>query len=289
MTDSSQKSGRSLDKLRAEIDRLDSVIHAALRDRMGIVEELAGAKGPAGSMRPAREMEVLRALVEAHDGAMPVAQVIRIWREIMAASLAYQSPFDVHLYSAGDDIAFWDLARFHFGSATPLHAQKSFGHVLTEVNNGNGTVGVLPEPEFEESNAWWPHLLFAADDGPRVIAKLPLFEGAAGYDFPSAMVIGNVTQRPTGDDASLVVVLAATTLRRTKVADQVAAVGIKANLLSMAADESDDANRYLLFETTEYVAEDDPRLLALPENGEGIGRAKIVGGYAQTIQLTEGA
>ena len=288
MSETTHNLPRSLDELRQEIDRLDSAIHTALMERMAVVEELAGAKGDAASMRPAREMEVLRALVTAHEGALPIAHVIGLWREIMANSLMWQTPYSVAFFSGGQDLSFWDLARFHFGSATPLAPQGTIGHVLQEVSQTDGSIGILPEPMFEEAEAWWPHLLFTGDDGPRVIAKLPLFEGAAGYDFPGALALGKVIQRPTGEDASLMVVLADVNLRRAKVIDACSAAGIEAKLLAVAPDPSNAGQRFLLFETTDFVSEDDARLVILNEECDGILRARIIGGYAKPIQLGEG-
>ncbi len=282
---------KNLDQLRAEIDRLDKSIHDALMQRMAVVAELAGTKGAAGSMRPAREMEVLRALAEAHEGPMPLAHVIRIWREIMSASLAFQAPFSIYL--ADDDNGndngpgFRDLARFHYGSATEILHQASAGHVIQEVSTQAGAVGVLPEPQFEEDAPWWLHLMFGDENAPRVISRLPLFEGAPGYDFPKALAISNIVQRPTGEDVSLIAVLADVNLRRGIVGEQIKAAGFDAKLTAVAPEEAKSGQRQILFEVSSFVAEDDARIEALVKKNDGVARAKIIGGYATPLHLGE--
>ncbi len=273
----------NLDHLRAEIDRLDDAMHDLLMQRGDIVRRLAGAKGAAPSMRPAREMEVLRRLAARHRGAMPLGAVIRIWREVMAASLALQMPYSVRFFEEDNARGMRELARFHFGSATALHGLATSNHVVQEVGEGKGTVGILPEPLFEEDTPWWPHLLFAGADGPRVIARLPMFKNAPGYDFPKALAIANLEQRPTGDDVTLIALLATPELRRAKATSLLEAQGIKAQLVALAQEEGETAQRYMLLETAEFVKEDDPRLQATLNANDGLLQLRVVGGYARAI------
>lgn len=275
-------SPKNLEDLRKEIDRLDEAIHDLLMQRVAISGSLAGAKGQTPTLRPAREMEILRRLAARHRGAMPLAGVVRIWREIMAASLALQGNFKVYLPGNGEGRALWDLARFHFGSGAPLVALGGVLHVVQELGAGSGDIGVLPEPLFEEDDPWWPHLLFAGEGGPRIVAKLPFLSGAPGYDFPPAFAVSNAMQRATGDDATLIAALTGPDFSRAKAGALFKAHGIDVRLVSLAPD-GDSGRRYMLFESTGFIAEDDERLAGLQDASEDILQLKVVGGYARPI------
>lgn len=273
---------KSLEDLRAEIDRLDEAIHDLLMQRVAISGSLAGAKGQTPTLRPAREMEILRRLAARHRGNMPLAGVVRIWREIMAASLALQGTYTVYLAGGGTGHELWDLARFHFGSAAPLVPLGAAAHVVKDVSEGGGDIGVLPEPLLEEDEPWWTHLLFAGEGGPRVVAKLPFLLNVPGYNFPPAFAVANVVQRATGDDATLVAMLTGPDFSRARAGSLFKAQGIAAKLIALAPDGA-SGRRFMLFETDGFVAEDDARLGALQAASDDILQLKVVGGFARPI------
>jgi len=273
---------KSLEDLRQEIDGLDEAMHDLLMRRAEISGAMAGAKGQAPSMRPGREMEILRRLAARHRGAMPLAGVVRIWREIMASSLALQGDYKVYLPSNGEARALWDLARFHFGSGAPLVALGSALHVVQELGTGSSDIGILPEPLFEEDEPWWPYLLFAGEGGPRVVAKLPFLMNAPGYDFPPAYAVSNAVQRATGDDATLIAALTGPDFSRAKAGAVFKAQGFEVRLVSLAPD-GDSGRRYILFESDGFIAEDDDRLADLQDASEDMLQLKVVGGYARPI------
>lgn len=273
---------KSLEDLRKEIDRLDEAMHDLLMRRAEISGAMAGAKRASPTMRPGREMEILRRLAARHRGAMPLAGVVRIWREIMASSLALQGSFKVYLPGNGEGRALWDVARFHFGSGAPLVALGGTLHVVQELGAGSGDIGVLPEPLFEEDDPWWPHLLFAGEGGPRIVAKLPFLLGAPGYDFPTAYAVSNAVQRATGDDATLIAALTGPDFSRAKAGALFKTHGFDVRLVSLAPDGA-SGRRYMLFESTGFVAEDDDRLARLQDVSEDLLQLKVVGGYARPI------
>src|SRR6185437_14553293 len=98
------------------LDALDEALHDLLMRRV----ELAGQCGPTS---PAREAATMRRLAARHDGAFPLAALVRIWREIMA-STPNTVPL-VHVF-AGDNVAdYRDLARAYFGSAAAMESHPS--------------------------------------------------------------------------------------------------------------------------------------------------------------------
>ncbi len=94
---------------------------------------------------------------------------------------------------------FWDLARDHYGSHTPMSAYRSIGQVIRAVTEGQAAVGVLPMPQEGEPDPWWRHLLSEDEDAPRVVARLPFgARGNARSDGADALAIGRGAQQETG-------------------------------------------------------------------------------------------
>ena len=76
-------------------------------------------------IRPAREALILRRLVARHQGRLPKAVIVRMWREMISALLQVEGPFVVAVQAPKGETALWDLARDHYGSRvriTPLPA-----------------------------------------------------------------------------------------------------------------------------------------------------------------------
>src|SRR6266571_413552 len=96
----------SLPELRKEIDRIDEAMHRLLMERGQIIDQLIATKKTQESgsaFRPAREAEMMRRLVQRHEGILPLDTAESIWRVIIATFTHVQSPFAVHAdLSAGD-------------------------------------------------------------------------------------------------------------------------------------------------------------------------------------------
>ena len=91
--------------------------------------------------------------------------------------------------------AFWDLARDHFGTHTPLTAYETIGQVLRAVIDGPATIGVLPLPAGGRPR---PLVAAAAQQRaaarPRVFARLPFGDTRQHARGPEveALAIGRV-------------------------------------------------------------------------------------------------
>src|SRR6516162_10999050 len=113
-----------LQHLRRRLDEIDDRLQDLLIDRAEIVAIVAASKkdGNQPSFQPAREAEIIRRLVGRHHGPFPIATLIRMWREMLAATVRLQSPFSVAVFAPADRPELWDLARDHYGSNTPKSA-----------------------------------------------------------------------------------------------------------------------------------------------------------------------
>ena len=207
---------QQLGALRAEIDAVDSQLHDLLMRRTELAVKVGEVKAkvqPLGGtpadgskfIRPAREALILRRLVARHDGKLPRAVIVRMWREMISALLQVEGPFVVAVQAPKGDTALWDLARDHYGSRvkiTPLPETKA---VLAAVNKGKATVGILPMPTAGERTPWWPALDHAGGKTPHVMGRLPFGEiGNVRDPKAQAMVIGRAPNEPTGEDRTWV-------------------------------------------------------------------------------------
>ena len=191
--------------LRRRLDEIDDKLQDLLIDRAEIVSLVAASKkdGNQPAFQPAREAEIIRRLVGRHRGALPVATLVRMWREMLAATVRLQSPFSVAVFAPADRPGFWDLARDHYGSNTPMSAYDTVGQVIRAVAGGTGSVGVLPLPQAGEPDPWWPHLLSTDDDAPRVVARLPFGARGNARADTDALAIGCGGQQESGLDRTL--------------------------------------------------------------------------------------
>lgn len=286
---------QTLDELRKEIDRIDDAIHDLLMRRAEVTCAVAAAKGPrskggvAPSMRPAREAQVLRRLIARHRGGLPAAVIVRIWREIIAASLQSQTKFHLHVFGGEHQGAFSDLAHAYFGASTPIRAHTRASMVVHACAEEPDSLGVVPLPETEEVDPWWAQLAPAGQAGPRVVARLPFLRDGQENAI-AAYVIGPVEQEPSGDDTTLLRLETAGGLSRTRLVAILKEAGLEAGLIAAGKPRGNDARGIALVAAKGFVAASDPRLAALLAGaGEAIARVEPVGGFANPLFLAQEA
>ncbi|XWN30407.1 MAG: chorismate mutase [Devosia sp.] len=91
----------ALDGLRRRIDEIDADLHRLLMERFAVVETIGAVKGPTASvLRPDREAAVIAKRLATHQGTMPTAALVHIWRVIMSAASYNQRAFTVHVAGA---------------------------------------------------------------------------------------------------------------------------------------------------------------------------------------------
>ena len=113
---------RSLDDVRAEIDAIDAQMRDLVVRRMALISEVSAAKQRTGSaaLHPSREATIMRNLVQQHAGPPSPAILLRIWREIINSATAMQGAMSVAVCAPEKSVGYWDMARNHFGTDTPM-------------------------------------------------------------------------------------------------------------------------------------------------------------------------
>jgi chorismate mutase len=201
----------TLDDIRREIDRIDAEMHRLLIERSGVIERLIAikqAQGGGSAFRPAREASMLRAIVERHEGRLPVDTVEGIWRIIISTFTFVQSPYAVHIDISRGETAIRDSERFHFGFTVPVTPHFGAAGVIDSVARSGGDLGMFALDGGATAGAWWMRL--TEPEAPKVIARLPFVERP---DHPAGLPV-YVIAKPLGDGGARQVVLEALWLDR---------------------------------------------------------------------------
>jgi chorismate mutase/prephenate dehydratase len=289
-------STETLGELRAEIDALDESLHDLLIRRAEITRSIAKVKRPATqgdekvppAIRPAREAQIIRHLLAHHKGDLPRRVIVRIWREIIAASLQAQTKFHVHVYTGEGEGqgAFGDLVHAHFGSLTPVREHSRAAVVVQECAEEIDSLGVVPFPEMaDEGVPWWAQLAPPGQAGPRIIAKLP-FIVHPEENQPTAFAIGPAEHEATGEDTTLIRIETEAGLSRARLSSILKAAGFEANMISAGRITAGGDGGALLLATDGFVSAQDLRLDAVRSNArDSVLRIDPVGGFANPIVL----
>ncbi|MBT3170417.1 MAG: chorismate mutase [Rhodospirillaceae bacterium] len=288
----SPKGESSLNSLRHQIDEIDDTIHDLLMRRIELARSIGQEKSQAlgTAFRPAREAQIMRRLAARHEGPFPFAVAIRIWREIIAASLSVEGKFVVSVYvpeplEAG--LAYLALASAYFGSQTPLLQAQTEAGVLRAVRDGKAAVGVLPiasdtHTTRASAEPWWYTLTAGGSERPRVVANLPwLINSDTGSDAARAMAVARINPEASGDDISLIAFESTENISRGRIRKEAEGAGL---MLDWAATWSHDEQpaRWQLAHVEGFVPEYDPRLAGLVNTLEGeLTRFVNLGCYAR--------
>lgn len=128
--------------LRAEIDRLDGEIVAALNRRAELAQAIGKAKGGAGAYRPERESEILRR-VSALAKALPPERVTAVFREIISACRGLEEA--IRVAYLGPEGTFSEQAvRKHFGRAVEALAESTVDEAFRRCESGAAQFAVVP-------------------------------------------------------------------------------------------------------------------------------------------------
>jgi chorismate mutase-like protein len=279
----------ALEELRREIDQIDDAIHDLLMRRAQVVERVGASKGPNERffLRPGREAVILRRLLARHTGSFPVAVVVRMWREMIGALTRLQGPFAVAVLAPEERRGFWDVARDHYGSFTPMIPVNSPAAAVRAVSDGTATVGIVPYPAEDDGDPWWRFLVSSDPRTPRVVARLPFGgRGNARGEDRDALAIALMAPEPTGDDRSLLGIELGVDLSRGRLKDALEAVGLRpVGFCTWHARDPGGPSVHLV-EIADFVDLRDARLAAFVERmGDVPVRINTIGGYAVPLTL----
>jgi chorismate mutase len=248
-----------LEAVRERIDAVDGELLRLIDERAALAAQVAAAKRaeagdspPGFGLRPDREAQVMRRLLARPRTAATPALVIRIWRELMAESLALQGPFRLVAWGGRDPARIVELARLRFGAAPPLTVLAKPEDVLKAARE-IGTVAILP---LDPGSTWWARLL--AEPQLKVFAVAPCLRAWGG---PAALAVAAVPVEPSGGDLTLWV---------TDAPGSAAAVEARLGECGFVGDLMLDASGLKLFALAGFIQADDPRLADAPGRLKGV-------------------
>jgi chorismate mutase / prephenate dehydratase len=145
MAEAPPSAAADLESLRGCIDAIDRELLVLLNRRATVAASIGELKRAEGSpaFRPEREAAVIEALKAANQGPLPTASVAPIWREIMSACRALETPTRVaYLGPAG---TFSELAALgYFGSSIVRLPCANADEVFHATSAGAADFGVVP-------------------------------------------------------------------------------------------------------------------------------------------------
>ncbi|HLO95193.1 MAG TPA: prephenate dehydratase [Burkholderiaceae bacterium] len=130
--------------LRDQIDALDGQLLRLLNERAHVAEQVGELKRREGTpfFRPDRVAQVIHKIQAANTGPLKNEHVAAIWREIMSACLALESPQRVAVL--GPMGTFCEQAAIeYFGGAADLIYCSSFDEVFHATASGSAQYGVV--------------------------------------------------------------------------------------------------------------------------------------------------
>ena len=145
MADLSPAPNPELLALRTQIDAVDRDLLALLNQRARLAQEVGEVKKKEGSVafRPEREAQVIDGMKAVNPGPLLAESVAPIWREIMSACRALETPTRVaYLGPAGTFSE--EAALGFFGSSIVKVPCASFDEVFHVTTSGAADFGVVP-------------------------------------------------------------------------------------------------------------------------------------------------
>ncbi|MEJ8851044.1 prephenate dehydratase [Variovorax rhizosphaerae] len=134
----------SLAGLRVQIDALDQKLLSLLNERAHVAELVGEIKKREGTpyFRPDRVAQVIDKMERSNPGPLKAPHVAAIWREIMSACLALESPQRVAVL--GPEGTFCEQAAIEFfGGAADLVYCANFDEVFHATASGSAQYGVV--------------------------------------------------------------------------------------------------------------------------------------------------
>jgi len=290
---------KKLTEIRKKIDALDSQVHDLLMDRANLIAGIVGEKRKAGMavVHPVREAQMVRRLLERHDGPFPQLAVLSIWRELVGAVCMIQAELKVSV--AHDEMDHparfrerWDMAKNYFGSVLPVKRAATPLMAVANVRDGEADFAVLPWPEegmdSDEKEPWWS-FIYKAERKLHVIGALPYgFEEGQSFNSQDnkAMVVSKGDFFESGDDHSCLILEIDATISRARIVEELQAMNIKPVSVHTKTrfDGGDNSLHMLVVE--EYFGFEDKRLGEISDGFDVDGVVCVsLGGYPVPPQL----
>ncbi len=284
-----------LSALRQQIDALDDKIISLIIERTGVVANVGALKNKAlpgqCHIRPGREADMVRRVMQKFEGsAFNPSAAAAMWRILIGCSTCVESPLTLSVYTPDrNDTLYW-LAREYFGPTLPVIRQPHIKRVIGDVMDGKASVGIVPTLHDDAAGEWWPALMPASPQAPKVFAHVPfIYENTPGAIIPMALAIGLVAPEETGNDRSLLVLDTDYNLSQNRLQTAFVKAGLEAQWISISTPASSTTRRHLI-EFKGFIAPSHAAMkAAVADLGTVIQNIVFLGAYATPLILNTNA
>ncbi len=281
---------QAIEAVRTKIDAIDDQIAALLKQRLEQVKAIGALKHTHAPdqfvIRSGREAKMLRRMVNQFQGSAfhPLA-VATIWRQIIAASANTESPLKLSVYAPSEHTPLALFAREYFGAFCPVQRQPTAKRVIGDVVDGKANIGILPLPQNDEPDPWWPLLAAQGEAAPHIFARLPFVNIASPRDSLGAFAIANITPETSGNDVSYIALKTDMEISQSRLNSLFSKHRLSARWVAVYASSAD---RQYLVELDGLIEKQNTSLNAmLGEAGASILSHSILGACATPITLTD--
>ena len=184
---------------RARIDAIDETMTQLLIERTQIVAQVGALKNATWPrdchIRAGREARMHRSVIRRFSGSLfSVRAALLIWRQIIGASTALESPLKVAVLSAEHR----PRARNYFGANAQITLCASLAEVAAKLVDKTCTIALLPA---SLADGWWD----ALPEPFRIFTQLPIIADDM-KTLPTLYALAAIDPEDSGDDVSFYVV-----------------------------------------------------------------------------------
>ncbi len=277
---------KKLEEIRRKIDALDNNIHDLLMERASLIVDVSEEKrkNRLQIIQPAREALMIRRLLSRHEGKLPRAAIVRIWRELVGAVSLLQTGLKVGVTVPEGRPQFWDMAKDYFGSVLPMQRLSNPLAAISLVREGEANFAVIPWPSEGDENPWWHYLMSEEEERMRIVVRLPY--GDVKDEPPDvenmALIVAKISFDQTGDDRSFLAFEVDHSVSRGRIVDIAREAGIEAVSMYSRKQAGMGASHHALhlLEVEGFIADKDERLKKLVRKlDDRKARVICIGGY----------
>ena len=132
-----------LEKVRSQIDAIDSSILELVNQRSLLAKETANLKKSNDIYKPEREAKIIRNLISLNEGPLAEKQIISIFNEIISSCRQLEKEIKVS-YLGPEGTFSEEAVKEVFGSSVTKSSTVTIEEAISDVSKGNSNYAIVP-------------------------------------------------------------------------------------------------------------------------------------------------
>jgi len=156
---------------RDKIDKIDSDIVDLIKERMAIVKEVGLYKESVDDgcfIKSAREVDMMRDLVESLDGVIDKRVVFNIWRSLIVSANIAEQELEVFIYNPNKDAQLVNVLNCYYANLVKIKEINDIEEFLSSGKKGGARILALTSSV--EGSAW--QKVLDSNENLKVFAKI---------------------------------------------------------------------------------------------------------------------